>query len=71
MRSSPGAPHSTEWCKVTNISARTQIFSLFSCIFECFGKKTAGRHAGGTKKGGFLLTRVAVVYMLALWQLLF
>ena len=30
MRSSLGAPHSTERCKITNFSQRTQIFTTFS-----------------------------------------
>ena len=32
MRSSLGAPHSTERCKITNFSQRTQIFTTFSII---------------------------------------
>ena len=32
MRSSLGAPHSTERCKITNFSQRTQIFTAFSII---------------------------------------
>ena len=30
MRSSLGAPHSTERCKITNFLQRTQIFTTFS-----------------------------------------
>ena len=38
MRSSLGAPHSTERCKITNFSQRIQIFSAFSIeigLFTC------------------------------------
>ena len=36
MRSSLGAPHSTERCKITNFLQRGQIFTAFFCIIPLY-----------------------------------
>ena len=42
MRSSLGAPHSTERCKITNFLQRKQIFTEFSTLFRAFYRLSHG-----------------------------